>query len=175
MTQEEKFLIDAGMVLLAYAYLADGYAAMAVFCALAAVYLAVQAHAPAVLLRQLPLCAGLAVLMLVCLSVCGWNWELLAGVELCNVFCAALWAADRRADLAGGFRLLSAFVLLALVLVLLVPQSALLFAGPDTLSRRLAGLQYVTFLAAPLYSAAGLQQIQPLHRARSMDKYQWMR
>jgi hypothetical protein len=56
-----------------------------------------------------------------------------------------------------------------------VPQSALLFAGPDTLSRRLAGLQYVTFLAAPLYSAAGLQQIQPLHRARSMDKYQWMR
>lgn len=174
MNHSEKFAFNTGLIMLAYAYAATGFAAAAVACGLAAAWLAAVCHSPNRLREN-----GMTILFLLMpMYLYGEQTGLHAAMRvlpllsLCNVIYALLWQESSVKAIRETERILWPAAGICLIAAMILPPDLVPYLAADVPVRSYGLLSLVLLIFGPVSVLLGLKKWRYYRRHVMMVK-QW--
>lgn len=127
MRQSDKFMLNEGVLLLAYAYAASGYTTASICFGIAAALISVWCHSLKVLYqkRMTILCASILQAVLIRLSGLGELLSVLSLLALCNTVFSLLWMQSSIKAVSAPMGIHLTGMLCSILIVLTLPEDML--------------------------------------------------
>lgn len=174
MNHSEKFAFNTGLIMLAYAYAATGFAAAAAACGLAAALMAAACHS----LNRLRRNGKMMLFLLMPMYFYGEQTGLHAAMHvlpllsLCNVIYALLWQESSVKAVHETERILWPAAGLSLMAAMILPPDLVLYLAAEVPAGSAGLLSLVLLIFGPVSVLFGMKKWR-YHRRHFMAVKQW--
>ena len=151
MNQKEKFMINQGLILLAFAYALSDYDLASCAFGIAAAGMAVYTHSVGTLKKGILIIPAAALLQVIMINVMKMEEMLpsLGFLTVCNTVCAYLWMQSSYKAIDDVVRMMTAGFLICLIIILGLPAGVIEFFAGAVYATRLQELVFTAMIFMP--------------------------